>query len=123
MGADCPGACSGVPYQQDYNFYQGAEDALSWFDSPKNPGFRSLDVRRLGIAGHSLGAAAVSWVGQCDSRVKTLVAWDDLVVVDPKKCADNVTVPKRYRATKLHTPALATTSSREVAANPPSSTK
>ena len=118
FGADCPGACTGVPYQQDYNFYQGAEDSLSWFDSPKNPGFASLDRDRLGIAGHSLGAAAVSWVGQCDSRVKTLVAWDDLVEVDPKKCADNVTVPARYRASTLHTPALATANDYEFNVQP-----
>ncbi|MCA1712145.1 MAG: hypothetical protein LC789_11125 [Actinobacteria bacterium] len=114
LPANCsPSSCPGVPYQQDYNFYQGAEDSLSFFDSPKNPGFRSLDGRRLGIAGHSLGAAAVSWVGQCDSRVKTLVAWDDLVEVDPKKCAENVTVPKQFRSTKLHTPALATANDYE----------
>ena len=30
-GDDCPGECSGVPYQQDFNFYQGAEDSLSFF--------------------------------------------------------------------------------------------
>jgi dienelactone hydrolase len=120
-GADCPGACTGVPYQQSYNFYQGAEDSLSWFDSPKNPGFRSLDRSRLGIAGHSLGASAVSWVGQCDSRVKTLVAWDDLLAIDPKKCAENVTIPAAYRATKLHTPALATANDYEFNVQPATS--
>jgi hypothetical protein len=119
LPADCtPAGCKGVPYQQDYNFYQGAEDSLSWFDSPKNPAFRSLDRNRLGIAGHSLGAAAVSWVGQCDRRVKTLVAWDDLVVVDPKQCAANVTVPKKYQAHRLHTPALATANDYEFNVQP-----
>jgi hypothetical protein len=119
LPASCtPSDCQGVPYQQDYNFYQGAEDSLSWFDSPKNPGFAALDRDRLGIAGHSLGAAAVSWVGQCDSRVKTLVAWDDLVEVDPSKCAENVTVPAAYRATTLHTPALATANDYEFNVQP-----
>lgn len=119
LPASCtPSSCPGVPYQQSYNFYQGAEDSLSWFDSAKNPGFRSLDHSRLGLAGHSLGASAVSWVGQCDSRVKTLVAWDDLVEVDPKKCAANVTVPARYRATTLHTPALATANDYEFNVQP-----
>src|SRR4051812_25736127 len=118
FGADCPGACTGVPYQQDYNFYQGAEDSLSWFDSPKNPGFASLDPSRLGIAGHSLGAAAVSWVGQCDSRVTTLVAWDDLTTVDPKQCAANVKVPAPYQAKTLHTPALATANDYEFNVQP-----
>ena len=36
FGADCPDppratSCEGVPYQQNYNFYQGAEDSLSFF--------------------------------------------------------------------------------------------
>jgi hypothetical protein len=32
----------------------------------------------VGIAGHSLGASAVSFVGQCDPRVTAIVAWDNL---------------------------------------------
>ena len=32
----------------------------------------------MGLAGHSLGAAAVSYVGQLDPRVKAIVAYDDL---------------------------------------------
>jgi dienelactone hydrolase len=108
-----PTSCPGVPYQQNYNFYQGAEDSLNFFDSDKNPAFRQLDPHRLGIAGHSLGAAAVSWVGQCDRRVKTIVAWDDLDPIDIKQCPQNVTVPERYRASKLHAPALATTQDYE----------
>ncbi|MCU1594177.1 MAG: hypothetical protein JWO12_1569 [Frankiales bacterium] len=121
LPADCsPSSCQGVPYQQNYNFYQGAEDSLSWFDSKANPGFASLDRSELGIAGHSLGAAAVSWVGQCDTRVKTLVAWDDLQPIDITKCAANVTVPKAFRATKLDTPALATTNDYEFNVQPAS---
>src|SRR4051794_23585966 len=108
--ADCsPSSCPGVPYQQSYNFYQGAEDSLSYFLSGANPGRSALDSKRVGIAGHSLGASAVSWVSQCDSRVKAVVAWDDLIPVDVKQCAKNVTVPKAFRSTRLHTPALATT--------------
>ena len=119
MPKDCtPTACQGVPYQQNYNFYQGAEDSLSWFDSVANPLFQALDRSKLGVAGHSLGAAAVSWVGQCDSRVKTIVAWDDLQPVDITKCAANVTVPKQYQAKKLHAPALATTNDYEFNVQP-----
>ena len=33
--------CQGVPYQQNYNFYQGAEDSLNWFDSTCQPVLRS----------------------------------------------------------------------------------
>jgi dienelactone hydrolase len=117
--ANCtPSACAGVPYQQNYNFYQGAEDSLSYFLSKANPGRSSLDPDHVGIAGHSLGASAVSWVSQCDSRVKAVVAWDDLIPVDVKQCAKNVTVPKAYRATKLHAPALATTNDYEFNVQP-----
>lgn len=119
LPAGCtPTSCPGVPYQQNYNFHQGAEDSLNFFDSTKNPGFAALDTSRLGIAGHSAGASAVSWVGQCDSRVKTIVAWDDLAVVDPKKCAADVTIPAKYRANTLHTPALATTNDYEFNVQP-----
>ncbi len=46
--------------------------------SAYNPFFASLDTEHVGIAGHSLGAAAVSYVGQLDPRVKAIVAWDNL---------------------------------------------
>ncbi|MCU1591556.1 MAG: hypothetical protein JWP11_2812 [Frankiales bacterium] len=120
LPASCtsPSSCPGVPYQQNYNFYQGAEDSLSFFLSGKNPGRPQLDPDQVGIAGHSLGASAVSWVGQCDTRVKTIVAWDDLDAVAVKDCAKNVTVPKAYRATRLHTPALATTNDYEFNVQP-----
>ncbi|MHB8438990.1 MAG: alpha/beta hydrolase family protein [Acidimicrobiales bacterium] len=107
--------CTGVPYQQNYNFYQGAEDSLNWFDSPQNPYFSKIDTSEIGIAGHSLGASAVSWVGQCDKRVKTIVAWDDLDAISPEQCGQNVTVPTAdqssaaYSGGKVHTPALALT--------------
>jgi dienelactone hydrolase len=98
FGEDCPGDCSGVPYQQDYNFYQGAEDSLSFFLSDRNPFADMLNARRVGIAGHSLGAAAVSHVGQCDTRVKTIVAWDNLDRITD--CA-GIKIPERYRAKEL----------------------
>lgn len=96
-GSCTPSSCPGVPYQQNYNFYQGAEDSLNWFDSSANPGYGELNTGKIGIAGHSLGAAAVSWAGQCDSRVKTIVAWDDLSAIAPGQCGQNVTVPARYQ--------------------------
>jgi dienelactone hydrolase len=41
--------------------------------------FRGLiDRSRIGIAGHSLGAAGVSYIGQVDPRVDAIVAWDNL---------------------------------------------
>jgi dienelactone hydrolase len=102
-------SCKGVPYQQNYNFYQGAEDALNWFLSAGNPYRADLDPGRIGIAGHSLGAAAVSNVGQCDNRVKTIVAWDNLNKVTD---CSGVIVPPAYQYTDgkvVHTSALALT--------------
>ena len=37
-----------------------------------------LDRRASGLAGHSYGAAGVSYIGQWDPRVKAIVAWDNL---------------------------------------------
>ena len=48
------------------------------FDAPYNPFWKMLDRSRVGIAGHSLGAAAVSYIGQIDPRVDATVAWDNL---------------------------------------------
>jgi hypothetical protein len=43
-----------------------------------NPFWDMVDAERIGIAGHSYGAAGVSWVGQQDKRVDAVVAWDNL---------------------------------------------
>jgi dienelactone hydrolase len=107
FGSDCPGECTGVPYQQDLNFYQGAEDSLSFFLGPKNPFSSDLDTDRVGLAGHSLGAAAVSHVGQCDNRVKAIVAWDNLRAITD---CSGITIPAQFRTKKLiNVPALGVT--------------
>jgi hypothetical protein len=113
LPADCLGQliaqhmCTGVPYQQNYNFYQGAEDSLNFFLSRANPDGPTLNHDDIALAGHSLGAAAVSEVGQCDNRVTTIVAWDDLAAVT--NCA-GVTLPAADRSTTLlHASALALT--------------
>jgi alpha-beta hydrolase superfamily lysophospholipase len=107
--------CEGVPYQQNYNFYQGAEDSLNFFlstpshryDGHYNPYVNHLNPNRVAIAGHSLGAAAVTEVGQCDNRVKTIVAWDNLGVVTD--CSGVTIAPQNKSTTLLHAPALALT--------------
>jgi dienelactone hydrolase len=48
-----------------------------------NPFWALLDPARVGIAGHSYGAAGVSYIGQWDPRVKAIVAWDNLGPADP----------------------------------------
>ena len=94
-GEDCPGECTGVPYQQAYNFYQGAEDSLSFFLSGDNPFADLLNEKKVGIAGHSLGASAVSHVGQCDKRVKAIVAWDGL---DAIESCDGIEIAPEHRS-------------------------
>ncbi len=46
--------------------------------APYNPYGTRVDGDRIGIAGHSLGAGAVSFIGQRDERVDAIVAWDNL---------------------------------------------
>jgi dienelactone hydrolase len=48
-----------------------------------NPLWELVDPSRLGLAGHSFGAAGVSFVGQKDPRVDAIVAWDNLSAPSP----------------------------------------
>ncbi|MEO6884662.1 MAG: hypothetical protein ABI232_00055 [Jatrophihabitantaceae bacterium] len=59
------------------------------FDSPYNPFWAMLDPSEIGLAGHSYGAAGVSYISQWDPRVKAVVAWDNLGGSSP----DGGTVP------------------------------
>jgi dienelactone hydrolase len=52
-------------------------------DAGYNPYWQLLDPSRVGIAGHSYGAAGVSYIGQWDRRVKAIVAWDNLSKPSP----------------------------------------
>jgi hypothetical protein len=100
-------ACPGVPFQQEANFVYGTEDAIDFMESTPghpypnphkgsahvdrfNPLHGLLDRRpdthsvtpgrtnKLAIIGHSLGAAAVSYVQGIDKRVETVIAFDKL---------------------------------------------
>ncbi|WP_143038706.1 alpha/beta hydrolase family protein [Thermoleophilum album] len=99
----------GVPAQQPANFVEGTEDALDFALStperpytPRGPGAarqrelvaagRSpknnplhvlVDASRVGIAGHSLGAFAVSQISSSDPRVDAVMAWDNLQPPSP----------------------------------------
>ena len=86
-------SCPGVPFQQSYNFFQGAEDALNFFFSDRNPASARLDSSEIGIAGHSLGATAVSNLAQCDPRVRAVVAWDYLAAATGACRADFAGLP------------------------------
>src|SRR3954469_4917123 len=47
-------------------------------DAGFNPFWQLFDHERVGLAGHSYGAAGVSYIGQWDPRVDAIVAWDNL---------------------------------------------
>jgi dienelactone hydrolase len=47
-------------------------------DTAYNPFWQLLNPSALGLAGHSYGAAGVSYIAQWDPRVKAVVAWDNL---------------------------------------------
>ena len=88
LWCDGPDACPGVPFQQAANFFEGTEDALDFFVSDDNPLRGLLDEQRIGLAGHSLGASAVSAVGnrevpvpaRPDIDIDAVVAWDNMAL-------------------------------------------
>jgi dienelactone hydrolase len=47
-------------------------------DAAYNPLWKLVNRSEIGLAGHSYGAAGVSYIGQWDHRVKAIVAWDNL---------------------------------------------
>ena len=83
-------------------------------DSAYNPFWNLVDPNAVGLAGHSYGAAGVSYIGQWDRRVKAIVAWDNLGTPTPQGvsfngqhageagCAD----AGNRTAAPIHTPAL-----------------
>jgi hypothetical protein len=69
-----------------------------------NPFFRLVDPNRIGIAGHSLGARAVSFVGQKDRRVRAVAAWDNLGL--PTKPSECPSAPGSRTDARIRKPAL-----------------
>jgi len=54
-------------------------------DAGYNPFWQLFDGKHVGLAGHSYGAAGVSYIGQWDPRVDAIVAWDNLSQASPGK--------------------------------------
>ena len=52
-------------------------------DAAFNPAWQHFDGARIGLAGHSYGAAGISYIGQFDKRVDAIVAWDNLSQPSP----------------------------------------
>jgi dienelactone hydrolase len=59
----------------------------SGLDTAYNPFASKLNPSQIGLAGHSYGAAGVSYIAQWDKRVKAVVAWDNLGGPGPSKGA------------------------------------
>jgi dienelactone hydrolase len=84
------------------------------FDAAYNPLWNLVNPSEVGLAGHSYGAAGVSYIGQWDKRVKAIVAWDNLGSPTPQGVSFNgMTVgeqgcvnPADRTNAPLHTPAL-----------------
>jgi dienelactone hydrolase len=74
--------------------YTTAANATATSTSQYNPLGHDIDLDRIGIEGHSAGAAAVSQVGQEDPNVKAIVAWDCLGAQAPENTG------------RIHAPAL-----------------
>jgi dienelactone hydrolase len=61
------------------------ERVLKGLDAAYNPLWHELKSSQIGLAGHSYGAAGVSYIAQWDPRVKAVVAWDNLAAPDPNQ--------------------------------------
>lgn len=60
---------------------------LAGLDSGYNPFWQLVNPHELGLAGHSYGAAGVSYIAQWDPRVGAVVAWDNLGGAGPQSGA------------------------------------
>ena len=83
-----------------------------------NPLHDLIDPKRVGIAGQSLGAAAVSYVGQIDPRVDAIAAWDNLRAPqpDPPACASGAA--PRPASPPITKPAIGISNDYGIAATP-----
>lgn len=73
-----PYPCKGVPFQQDEGFIDAHISGVDFLLNDTNPWLQLVDVERVGLAGHSLGAGAAAVAQERDSRVGAIVAWDGL---------------------------------------------
>jgi dienelactone hydrolase len=63
-------------------------------DTAYNPLAGMLNRNKLGLAGHSYGAAGVSYIGQWDPRVDAVIAWDNLGGTDPNAASGTTGNPR-----------------------------
>jgi dienelactone hydrolase len=70
---EAPEVCPGVPWQQAANYVDAFSSGLTFLTARAE-----VDSAHLGVAGHSLGARAASFIQGVDTRVRAVVAWDNL---------------------------------------------
>jgi dienelactone hydrolase len=87
----CGNANGGVARQ---HFGKQRRRVKAGLNAPYNPFWKKLDHSRIGIAGHSLGAGAVSYIGQLDPRVDAIVAWDNLSAPDSHPACPSHSSPR-----------------------------
>jgi dienelactone hydrolase len=75
-------------------------------DAAYNPFASILNRHQIGLAGHSYGAAAVSYIAQWDKRVKAVVAWDNLGPPTPTGRESGCVAAKDRRPAKIRVPGL-----------------
>jgi dienelactone hydrolase len=114
----CGNANEGTPTDHSPKQERRVEDGLN---AGFNPLHRLVDPSRVGIAGHSLGAAAVSFVGQKDRRVDAIAAFDNLSEPDPSFREFQVDCPARPGSRKtpeISKPALGISNDYGIAPTP-----
>jgi len=128
--------CPGVPSEQQANFDQSAEDAITFFLSTPATPYRNTDAAsapvnafdpmwslfdrspdpdtvtpgrttRLAIIGHSTGAVTVSYLQGVDPRVETVVALDKLTATPDAIADDQAELGSLPGPVKPEVPALA----------------
>lgn len=75
---------------------------------PYNPLWREVDRHELGIAGHSLGATAVTQIGQGDPRVKAVISYDNLDQTIHANLVPKIHAPTLWFGTDYAFPTFAT---------------
>jgi dienelactone hydrolase len=75
---------------------------------PYNPLWREVKRDALGIAGHSLGATAVTQIGQGDRRVKAVISYDNLDQTVQPNLVKRIHAPTLWYGTDYQFPTFAT---------------
>jgi dienelactone hydrolase len=73
-----------------------------------NPLWREVDRSELGIAGHSLGATAITPIAQADPHVKAAISYDNLDGTIPPSLVPKIHAPVLWFGTDYQFPTFAT---------------